>query len=69
VSEAVLEAETGFLVPAEDPAALTDRLRHLLSNRDLAQRLGSAGRERAREKFTAEAMARSFETLYREILE
>jgi glycosyltransferase involved in cell wall biosynthesis len=68
VGEAVLDGETGYLVPVEDPAALAERLRHLLSDRELAQRLGRSGRERARAHFTAEAMARSFERLYREIL-
>jgi glycosyltransferase involved in cell wall biosynthesis len=68
VSEAVVEAETGFLVPRDDPAALTDRLRHLISDPELAQKMGRSGRERAKANFTAEAMARSFETLYREIL-
>ena len=68
VSEAVVEAETGFLVPRDDPAALTDRLRQLISDSELAQRMGRSGRERAKANFTAEAMARSFEELYREIL-
>jgi glycosyltransferase involved in cell wall biosynthesis len=68
VGEAVLDGETGYLVPVEDPTALADRLRRLLSDRELAQRLGRSGRERARAHFTAEAMAHSFETLYREIL-
>ena len=68
VSEAVVDEETGYLVPAEDPGALADRLRLLLSNRELAERLGRSGRARAQAQFTAEAMARSFETLYREIL-
>jgi len=68
VSEAVVEAETGFLVPRDDPAALTDRLRQLISDSELAQKMGRKGRERAKAHFTAEAMARSFEELYREIL-
>jgi glycosyltransferase involved in cell wall biosynthesis len=68
VSEAVVEAETGFLVARDDPAALAGRLRHLISDPQLARKLGRSGRERAQANFTAEAMARSFEQLYREIL-
>jgi glycosyltransferase involved in cell wall biosynthesis len=68
VSEAVLDEETGYLVPAENPGALAARLRLLLSDRELAHRLGASGRARAQANFTAEAMARSFERLYREIL-
>ena len=32
-----------------------------------ARRLGAAGRQRALERFTAAAMARAFEQLYREL--
>lgn len=68
VGEAVLDAKTGYLVPPEDAAALAERLRHVIADRELAQKLGRCGRARAQAHFTAEAMARSFERLYREIL-
>lgn len=68
VGEAVVEAETGFLVPPDDPAALSERLRHVIADPELARKLGDSGRERARANFTAETMARSFEELYRAIL-
>jgi D-inositol-3-phosphate glycosyltransferase len=64
----VLDGETGYLVPADDPAALAERLRRLIADPQLAQKLGRSGRARAQANFTAEAMARSFESLYREIL-
>ena len=44
VPEFVLEGETGFLVDAEDPAALADRVALLLTNSDLARSLGRKGR-------------------------
>jgi glycosyltransferase involved in cell wall biosynthesis len=69
VGEAVVDGETGYLVPVGEPAVLAERLRRVLSDRELAQQLGRSGRERALANFTAETMARSFETLYREILE
>jgi glycosyltransferase involved in cell wall biosynthesis len=68
VSEAVQDGVTGYLVPAEEPRALADKLRAVLADPRLARRLGDAGRLRAREQFTAAAMARSFERLYDEIL-
>ena len=52
IPEMVLDGETGFTVPRDDVAALADRLIRLLSNPDLARRFGTAGRTRAREKFT-----------------
>jgi glycosyltransferase involved in cell wall biosynthesis len=68
VGEAVLDGETGFLVPPDDADALAAGLRQVLDHPELGRRLGSAGRARAVERFTAEAMARAFEDLYREIL-
>jgi glycosyltransferase involved in cell wall biosynthesis len=66
--ESVREEETGLLVPPEDPHALAAALRRLLDRTDLRSDLGRRGRELALERFTAAAMARSFEALYEEIL-
>ncbi|GAB7037955.1 MULTISPECIES: glycosyltransferase family 4 protein [Catenuloplanes] len=43
--DAVLHGETGYVVPGLDLPALTDRAVTLLTDRDLARRLGAAGRE------------------------
>jgi phosphatidylinositol alpha-1,6-mannosyltransferase len=42
--DAVREGETGFVVDGRDRAALVDRLVTLLNDRDLAARMGKAGR-------------------------
>lgn len=42
--DAVREGETGYVVGGRDLAALTDRLATLLADRDLAARMGAAGR-------------------------
>src|SRR5690242_1304138 len=44
VPDAVRDGETGFLVPPEDPAALAEAITRLLADRDLARRIGAAGR-------------------------
>src|SRR5881398_1281974 len=44
VPDAVREGETGFLVPAEDPAAFADAICRLLADAELARRVGAAGR-------------------------
>lgn len=68
VGEAVVDGETGLLAPAGDAQAFAERLRRLLSEPELARQLGENGRGRAQALFTAEAMARAFDALYREIL-
>ncbi len=42
--DAVRDGETGFVVPGRDVAVLADRLATLLADRDLASRMGAAGR-------------------------
>ncbi|MBI3965329.1 MAG: glycosyltransferase family 4 protein [Chloroflexi bacterium] len=46
VPEVIADGEDGFLVPFGDVDALADRIRRLLENRELADRLGRAGREK-----------------------
>ena len=52
----VVDGETGILVPARDPVALRAALERLLADPELRRRLGSAGRERARERFSWDAV-------------
>jgi D-inositol-3-phosphate glycosyltransferase len=47
----VLDGETGLVVPPRDPAALREALEQLLADPVLRQRLGAAGRERARQNY------------------
>lgn len=60
---------TGLVVPPSDPAALGRALRRLLADPDLKARLGAAGRQRAREVFSIEAMMRGVEIAYARALE
>jgi glycosyltransferase involved in cell wall biosynthesis len=48
----VVDEETGIVVPPRDPQALRMALKRLLGDRELRQRLGRGGRERARERFS-----------------
>lgn len=67
VSEAVVDGETGLLVPPDDGERLGEALRVLLEDADRRKAMGEAGRARALGRFTAEVMARSFDELYREV--
>ena len=67
VAEAVLDGETGILVPPEDPGALAEAIRTLVSDAELRAGMGRRARERAL-LFSPARMARQFEELYEEIL-
>jgi glycosyltransferase involved in cell wall biosynthesis len=51
ISEVIRDGVDGFLVPPDDPKALADSLRALLLDRDLAEAMGSNGRQRFLAKF------------------
>jgi glycosyltransferase involved in cell wall biosynthesis len=62
--ESVVDGETGFFIPKKDSPALADCLIQLLSDDDLARRIGENGRKRAVEAFSRERMARDTAALY-----
>jgi glycosyltransferase involved in cell wall biosynthesis len=68
VAEAVIDGETGFLVPADDLSSLRERLARLLVDPTLRGQMGDRARALAGERFTDVAMARAYERLYRRVL-
>jgi glycosyltransferase involved in cell wall biosynthesis len=56
-AETVIDGETGYLVPPEDPDALADRVLTLLHDPALRVRMGQAGRAHVLANFTAAAYA------------
>jgi glycosyltransferase involved in cell wall biosynthesis len=68
-SDSVCDGVTGLLVPVGDTVALADGLMKLLSNRELAQRMGRAGRERVIREFRHETIWEALTGFYRELLQ
>jgi glycosyltransferase involved in cell wall biosynthesis len=60
-AEAVVQGETGLLVPAGDAEAAARALLELASDRERARRMGEAGRARQRELFDGERMIERYE--------
>jgi glycosyltransferase involved in cell wall biosynthesis len=56
-----------LVVPIGDPAALSNALRELAVDQDLAERLGAAGRRSFLERFTLLRSAESMSELYRKV--
>lgn len=62
--EAVVHGKTGFLVAPDQPAALAGVLEPLLVDRDLAGRLGAAGRTRILDEFTLEVSSQRLSAVF-----
>jgi glycosyltransferase involved in cell wall biosynthesis len=67
VPEVVVDGTTGFLVPPRDRDAMAERLIRLLKDDTLRRRMGEAGRERARERFTVDRMVAATAVVYRSL--
>jgi glycosyltransferase involved in cell wall biosynthesis len=67
LGEAVRHGETGLLVENE-PAAIAEAIRLLVNDRELARRMGAAGRRVAIANFTVDRMVRRTMEVYRQVL-
>lgn len=68
VGEAVVDGETGLLVPSGDVAAFADRLGRVAADADLRSKLGAAGRKRYERSFRLESMLDATMAVYRDVL-
>ena len=68
-AESVKDDVNGYLVPAEDPSALSAAIAHLLSDPAQAKAMGLAGKALVAERFTTEAMMNRISAAYRNILD
>jgi len=66
-TEAVVDGESGILVPPRDPNALANAIRDLLSSGPLAQKIIAGGRARVRGMFSADAVARGVSQVYKDV--
>ena len=66
--ELVVEGQTGYLVPSQDPRPLADRIIRLLSSKGLAQELGVQGRLRVEKQFSFKGMVNAYQQYYEEAI-
>jgi phosphatidyl-myo-inositol dimannoside synthase len=68
IGDAVVDGETGLLVPEGQPEALAAAVARLADDPALAARLAQAGRANAVERFSAGASADAFSALFEELV-
>ncbi len=69
IPEIVIDGETGILIPVNDEHRLAQAMIELLENPDRRKSLGSAGKRRMEELFTAKVMAQRTVAAYQKILD
>jgi glycosyltransferase involved in cell wall biosynthesis len=67
--EVVVDGVTGLLTPSRDPGVLAKAITTLLRNPDLQRKMGRAGAERVRERFSQEQTVQQTQALYAHLLE
>lgn len=67
IPEAVVDGETGFLVPERNPEALAGRMATLFGSVQLRERMGSAARQMAENRFDLRVQSARLEAIYDEV--
>jgi glycosyltransferase involved in cell wall biosynthesis len=67
-NEAVIDGQTGLLVPPGNPAELARAVTCLLSNPTLAAQMAANARARVEQEFSAEMMVQRVDAIYEELL-
>jgi len=69
IPEMVNEGVTGYLIPPKDLNSLASKILELLKNKNLAERMGKAGRKLIEQKFEINTIAEELEKIYQEVVE
>jgi phosphatidylinositol alpha-1,6-mannosyltransferase len=67
IPDAVRDGETGFLVSPDDPAAIAEGVGRLLGDRDLAGRVGAAGRKAVETHYNWDRVVRDLRAIEAEL--
>ncbi len=64
----IIDGRTGFVVPPRDASAMADRIARLIADPALRRDMGAAGRLRAEEEYSVEALSRRTSDVYLSVL-
>ena len=67
--DTVDDGANGYLIPTKDVDALVEKLRLLIDNADLRQKMGKAAREKAEKEFSLDVVIERHLNIYNELLE
>ncbi|MEC9293223.1 MAG: glycosyltransferase family 4 protein, partial [Chloroflexota bacterium] len=67
-SEAIIDGETGLLVPAKNIKVMASTLLRLINDEHLQFKLGESGRQRSKNHYSANNYVTRLDELYRQLL-
>lgn len=67
-NQAVHHGDNGILIPPKNSSALVRAIKYLLSNKEIREKMGKRGRERAIKEFSKDIVIHKTLTLYEELL-
>jgi glycosyltransferase involved in cell wall biosynthesis len=67
IPEAVIDGETGILIPSHSPLELAQSIQKLMQNDELRKKMGRAGRARFERLFTADRMVALYNSLFKKV--
>ena len=67
-AEALADGQSGFIVDADDPRAMAERILILLRDPELRRRMGRHGKQTVESRFSAQSMIRQLVGVYDELL-
>ena len=67
ISEMISDGESGFLVPVNDPKALSQKILYMIRNRNQTEEMGRRAIKEVTARYSVESYTNHFENLYREI--
>lgn len=68
LSEIISDGVDGFMLPPDNPITWSEKIRYLLTNKEICVRMGRKGREKLEERYDSEHILYDMESLYLSLL-
>ena len=68
-SEVIIDNQTGFLVPSQNPNAIADKIAYIIEHPDVAMQIGQNARAYVKKNFSVENMVRKTNELFETVIQ
>lgn len=68
ITESVIDGVNGFIVPSNDPEAIAEKLRYLMSNDEMRKKMGKSSRLTYEQKFSEKQLVQNMDMVFKRVL-